>query len=248
MQPRLVVPGTIVSVIAFALAGPCAASGVTGTAAITSDYVFRGLSQTNQDPAFQAGIEYAHDSGFYAGTWGSNVSWLSDLSSAAVPISNSVEIDLYAGYRGSFGDAVKFDVGAIHYAYPGDYPDGFNRPYTTELYVGVSVSVFSAKYFHAVTDLFGFADSENSGYLDLAANWEFAPSWVLNAHVGRQWVEENDAFDYTDWKLGVTRNFAQGWSLAAAYVDTNADEALYTNPFGNYLGDRTGVVTLTRAF
>jgi uncharacterized protein (TIGR02001 family) len=248
MQPRFVVPAFGGLVLAMMLSPVAQAGTVAGTAALTSDYTFRGLSQTNQDPAIQAGFEWAHESGIYAGAWGSNVSWLSDLSSAGTPISNSLELDLYAGYRGAFTDTCKYDVGVLYYWYPGDYPDAFNRPYTTEIYFGISYSFLSAKYFHSVTDLFGFAESDNSGYIDLAANYEFSPSWVLNAHVGRQWIEENGDFEYTDWKVGVTKNFDGGWSVALAYVDTNADESLYTNPQGNYVGDSTAVVTLARAF
>ncbi|HVJ61363.1 MAG TPA: TorF family putative porin [Tahibacter sp.] len=240
--------------LAAALAGTAAhaddapASTVTGTLALTSDYLFRGISQTDQDPALQGGVEYAHASGLYAGAWGSNVSWLSDLSSAGTPISNSVELDAYAGWRGNVTDALKLDAGIYSYYYPGNYPHGFTRPYTTEAFVGVAVSVFSLKYWHSVTNLFGFSDSKNSGYLDAAVNVEFAPTWTLNAHAGRQRIKNNSLAAYTDWKLGVTKAFDGGWSLAVAYQDTNADRAAYTNPHGAYLGRSTGVATVTKAF
>src|SRR5690349_13174945 len=103
------------ALIALALASipGLALAGVSGTAALTSDYVFRGVSQTDRDPAIQAGVEFAFDNGWYLGTWGSNISWLSDLSTSAAPISSSVELDVYGGYRGKFGDTVAFDAGAI---------------------------------------------------------------------------------------------------------------------------------------
>lgn len=229
-------------------AAGAACAGTTGSLALTSDYLFRGISQTDQDPALQGGIEYAAESGFYVGAWGSNVSWLSDLDSDALPISNSLELDVYGGYRGSFGESVGFDLGAVYYYYPGDYPTGFNRPYTAEVYAGITAGVFAAKYYYSVTDLFGYAESDGSGYLDLAVNWEFSPSWTLNLHGGRQWIENNEDFEYSDWKVGVTKAFDSGFSIAAAWVDTNADEPLYTNPFGNYLGDSTFVLTVTKAF
>lgn len=106
---------------------------VSGNLAGTSDYLFRGLSQTSRDPALQGGLEAAHASGAYLGAWASNVSWLSDLSSAAAPVSNSLEVDAYAGWRGNLGDALKFDAGLYTYYYPGDYPGGFTKPNTTEL-------------------------------------------------------------------------------------------------------------------
>lgn len=248
-MPRLVTTTVVGAVLASAilLAPSRAAAAVSGTLALTSDYLFRGLSQTNQKPALQGGVEYAHDSGFYAGLWGSNVSWLSDLSSTATPVSSSVELDFYAGWRGG-GDTVKFDAGVYSYYYPGDYPHGFVRPYTTEAYFGLSAGPATLKYYHALSNLFGFADSDGSGYLDLSVNYEFSPGWVLNAHAGRQRVKGFSAASYTDWKLGLTRNFDGGWSLAAAYLDTDADRAVYTNPFGNYLGRATGTLTLTKAF
>lgn len=233
---------------AFLLDTGRAGAAVSGTLALTTDYLFRGVSQTNQRPALQGGAEYAHDGGLYAGVWGSNVSWLSDYSSASLPISSSIELDAYLGWRGNVGESVKLDAGAISYYYPGDYPTGFVRPYTTEAYVGASFGPVSLKYSHALTNLFGFADSDGSGYLEANLNHEFSPGWVFNAHAGRQRVKRTSVASYTDWKLGVTRNFAAGWSLAAAYTDTNARRSAYTNAFGNYLGHATGTLTLTNAF
>lgn len=232
----------------FLFAADPAGAATSGTLALTSDYLFRGLSQTDQEPGLQGGIEYARDSGVYAGVWGSNVSWLSDYSSASLPISNSLELDGYVGWRGNVSESVKLDGGVYTYYYPGDYPAGFVRPYTTEVFLGVSVGPASLKYWHAVTNLFGFADSDGSGYLDAALNHEFSPGWVLNAHAGRQRVKGTSVASYTDWKLGITRNFRDGWSLAAAYADTNAQRGVYTNAFGNYLGRATGTLTLTKAF
>lgn len=217
---------------------------VSGNLALTSDYLFRGLSQSSQDPALQGGVEAGHTTGWYLGAWGSNVSWLSDLPD----VSNSLEIDAYAGWRGNVSETLKLDAGIYTYYYPGDYPHGFTKPHTTELYVGLGWGPAMLKYSHALTDTFGFADSEGSDYLDLTVNWEFVPTWTLNAHAGHQRISEFDDGDYTDWKLGVTRAFDHGWSLAAAYYDTDADRAVYSNPSGEYLGRATGVITVTKTF
>jgi uncharacterized protein (TIGR02001 family) len=221
---------------------------LTGSVSIVNDYLFRGLSQTSQDPALQAGAEYGSSESWYIGGWGSNVSWLSDLSSSAARISNSLEIDLYAGWRIPFADVWKLDLGIYTYYYPGDYPHGFTRPYTTEAYIGIAWSIATLKYSHALTNAFGFADSKHSDYLDLSANWEFTPSWVLNAHIGHQRIQHFGDADYTDWKLGVTKNFANGVAIAFGYYDTNADENIYTNPDGEDLGRATGVLSITKAF
>lgn len=221
---------------------------ISGNLAATSDYLFRGLSQTSQDPALQGGIEAAHGSGVYLGAWASNVSWLSDLSSTAAPVSNSLEVDAYAGWRGNVTDALKLDAGLYTYVYPGDYPRGFTRPHTTEVYAGLGWGPATLKYSYALTDAFGFSDSDGSDYLDLAVNWEFSPGWTLNGHAGHQRIRRSSAADYNDWKLGLTRAFDGGWSLALAYSDSSADRGVYTNPGGEYLGRSTGVLTLTKTF
>ena len=230
-----------------------AQAGTSGNVSLTSDYVFRGVSQTNQEPALQGGVEYAADSGFYVGSWGSSISWLSDLSTSAAPISSNLELDLYGGYRGKFSDAVSYDVGALYYWYPGDYPAGFNSADTLEVYAGITVAAsdkvsLGAKYSYATTDLFGYVDSDGSGYLDLSANFAVGKGWTIGAHAGKQWIEGNEAFEYTDWKLGVTKAFDNGFSVGLAYTGTDADDALYTNPFGNKVADDTVALTLTKAF
>ncbi len=230
-----------------------AQAGTSGNVSLTSDYVFRGVSQSNQNPALQGGVDYSADSGFYIGTWGSSISWLSDLSTSAAPISSSLELDVYGGYRGQFSDAVSYDVGALYYWYPGDFPSGFNSADTLELYAGISVAAsekvsLGAKYSYAATDLFGYVDSDGSGYLDLSANFTVGSGVTIGAHAGKQWVEGNSAFEYTDWKLGVTKAFDNGFSVGLAYTGTDADDALYTNPFGNKVADDTVALTITKAF
>ena len=198
-----------------------AAAQVSGSLTLASDYLFRGVSQSNRNPALQGGVTWNHDSGFYAGGWGSSISWLSDGDPA---VSSQVELDGFIGYAGQFGDSgVGYDVGANYYWYPGDYPAGFNDPNTLELYAGVSWKFLSARYWHSTTDLFGVPDSRGSGDLDVAANWEFSPGWTLDAGGGKQWVRHASGSDYTYWKLGVTRGFENGFSIAASWNDTDID-------------------------
>ena len=241
------------SVLAGLAFASTAHAGTTGSVTVTSDYIFRGTTQTNQEPALQGGLEYAAESGLYIGTWGSNVSWLSDLSSPAAPISSSLEIDVYGGYRGKFSDTVSYDVGALYYWYPGDFPSGFNSADTLEVYAGITVAAsekitLGAKYSVAATDLFGYADSSGSGYLDLSANFVVAEGWTVGAHAGKQWIDGNGAFEYADWKLGVTKAFSNGFSVGLAYTGTDADSALYTNPFGSKIARDTVALTVTKAF
>ncbi|WP_284731449.1 MULTISPECIES: TorF family putative porin [unclassified Rhodanobacter] len=241
-------PMVMASALAPALAGEAPASKWVGSAGMVNDYLFRGISQTDRKPAVQAGVEFDHASGGYLGGCGSNVSWLSDASTSAAPISSSLEFDLYGGWRGSFGGDWSYDVGLYRYQYPGSYPAGFTLPNTTEAYAALAWKSVSLKYSYAFTNLFGYADSEHSGYVDLSWNQAFAPGWLLNAHVGRQQVENVAGASYSDWKLGVTRNFGSGWSAALGYYDTNANASVYTNARGHYLGRATAVLSLARSF
>ncbi|MEP6898671.1 MAG: TorF family putative porin [Rhodanobacter sp.] len=224
------------------------ASKVVGSVSVVNDYLFRGLSQTNRKPALQPGIEYDDASGWYVGAWGSNVSWLSDLSTSDAPVSSSVELDFYTGYRGSFNADWSYDIGLYEYYYPGTYPAGFTRPYTTEAYASLGWKGITLKYSHAFTNLFGFADSKNSDYVDLSWNYEFSPSWTLNTHVGHQDVSNTPGFAYYDWKVGVTKAFANGYTVALGYYDTNAARGGYTNSYDHYVGRATGVLSLAKSF
>ncbi|MGE5088120.1 MAG: TorF family putative porin [Candidatus Levyibacteriota bacterium] len=218
---------------------------------IYSQYVFRGLTQTDQKPAFQGGFDLTTTSGFYAGTWGSNISWLHDAG--VVNHGASLEWDLYGGYRYSFTPDWGIDVGALYYYYPGSYVDGVTKPDSTELYVAGSWKWASLKYSHAVSNLFGVPDSHNSWYLDLSANYPLTDTLTLNAHVGRQefkgqtaGINNGDNLNYTDWKLGLTYS-VNNWNVGAYYTDTNAKDAGYTLA-GRNIGKATGTVFIQRTF
>ncbi|MGY8526806.1 TorF family putative porin [Paracidovorax citrulli] len=219
--------------------------------ALVNDYRYRGLMQTNRRPAIQGGFDYSHASGFYAGNWNSSISWLNDSND---DVSASIEMDFYAGFKNTLGDGDwSYDVGVLQYYYPGDYPGegagGYVRPYTTEAYAGIGYGPVFLKYSYAPTNLFGFADSRNSWYLDLSANvplnvWGL----TLNAHVGYQKVQDVSDASYTDWKIGLTKDLGSGFSAALSYIDTNADRSVYTNTSGRYLGKATVVGTISKVF
>lgn len=190
----------------------------TANVGLVSDYAYRGYSQTDERPALQGGFDYAHDSGLYAGVWGSNVSWLSD---SYPNVHNSLELDLYGGYKGTIG-AIGYDVGLLQYYYPGSYPKGFNSPDTLEGYIGLSWEFLSFKYSYAFTDLFGYDRSDGSQYYDLGAAVDVGGGFTLAAHVGYSDIKGED--DYTDWKLGVTKEFG-GFNFGLHYVDTDVDNA-----------------------
>lgn len=227
---------------------PATAPGYTLTANVTlaSQYRYRGLMQTNNKPAIQGGFDLTHASGFYLGNWNSSISWLNDSDS---DVSAPVEMDFYGGYKGNIADGMPVDLGVLRYYYPGDYPSGYTSPDTTELYAGIGYGPVMFKYSIAMTNLFGFADSRYSQYFDLSGNFDTGV-WglTLNAHVGRQNVRNVDNGSYTDWKLGLTKDFGQGLAVSLAYLDTNADRAVYTNTRGRDMGRATGLLSVTKTF
>jgi len=192
---------------------------VAGNAGLFSDYRFRGISQTNKKPAFQGGIDISHSSGFYVGNWNSNVD--SGLYNGA-----NIEMDFYGGYKLPVGP-VTLDFGALYYYYPGSGAGGSFKIDNTELYVGASYGAFSLKYSHAISDYFSLPDTKGSHYWDLSANYDLGGGWGLVGHVGnfklKGWSTGTDATNgnYTDWKVGVTKDIS-GWVFGASYIDTTA--------------------------
>lgn len=223
-------------------AAPAPEHTFTSNVTLASEYIYRGIGQTNRKPAIQGGFDYAHSSGLYAGTWASNVSWLTDGSPT---VSNSVEMDFYGGFKNAVGD-FGYDVGLLQYFYPGS---GYgNNPNTLEGYIAGSWTFLTLKYSHSFSDLFGVVDSKNSGYLDLTATYELSPGLNLIGHVGRQKVHgDNSGASYTDYKLGVTKDIA-GVVVGLNYINTNASQAFYTNAFGKDLGKDRVQLTITRTF
>jgi uncharacterized protein (TIGR02001 family) len=192
----------------------------TGNAGLFTDYRFRGVSQTNEKPAFQGGIDIAHSSGLYAGNWNSNID---------SPFFNgsNLEMDFYGGYKGAF-DAFSYDVGAIYYYYPGSDPKYNNA----EIYLGGGWGPVSLKYYYAVSDYFNAPNSDGTWYLDAAVSWPLSGGWTLVGHLGYTGltggakvveIGSTAAKDsITDWKLGVTYDLS-GWLLGASYIGTNRD-------------------------
>ncbi len=215
---------------------------VSFNAALTSDYRYRGLSQSRLKPALQGGADYTHNpTGLYAGIWASTIKWTKDLGG-----DGSLEVDLYGGKRGEISPGLSYDVGGLYYAYPSN---GLNPSANTfEVYGQVGFGPAYVKYSHSTTNLFGTADSKGSGYLDVGANIEVSTGLVLNLHAGRQRVANNGAASYTDYKIGVTRDFGVA-SVALAAIGTNAGKAAYASPAnGKFLGKTALQLTVSKSF
>ncbi len=216
-----------------------AAYTLSYNAALTTDYRYRGLSQSRLRPAVQGGADYSHTAtGLYAGVWASSIKWIDDLGGDA-----NIEIDLYGGKKGSITEAFSYDVGGLYYAFPSN---GLKpNANTFELYGQLNYGPGYIKYSHSTTNLFGTADSKGSGYLDIGANYDLQPGLVLNLHAGRQRVANNRAFTYSDYKVGITKDMGFA-SLSAALVKANS--VAYLSPQGKNLGKSGLVVSLSKTF
>lgn len=245
-------------------AAPADPGPLTANVSLTSDYRYRGISQSNLQPAIQGGFDYAHSSGFYIGNWNSSISWISDAASASGNSASApIEMDFYAGYKYEWSKGFTADVGILQYYFPTSGATGFTtNPNTTELYAAQNFTFDSVtgylKFSYAATTLFGFSNSAGSNYTDLTVNYDTGV-WglTLNAHAGYQYVagtasganvSNNSLYSYTDWKLGVTKDFGSGLTLGVAYLGTNAKKGAYVNPQGKALGGDTVLATLTKTF
>jgi uncharacterized protein (TIGR02001 family) len=237
-----------------------------------SQYIFRGLTQTNNKPALQGGFDVSHKSGLYIGGWSSNVSWLRDNGSSSLyNTGGSLEIDLYGGFKTELGKTgLGIDLGALQYYYPGAHNTNLPKANTTELYGALTYGWLQAKLSGVVSnDAWGFGkkygdgtvtngDERGAYYAELNANVPLADSGITALlHVGRQ--EFKDArytaggpdASYTDWKVGLTKGFDGGVNIGAFYTDTNISAANAASNWtyaGKNIGDSTGTAFIQKTF
>lgn len=217
--------------------------GVSANVTFTSDYVFRGISQTDESFAVQGGFDYSFGNGVYLGTWASTIDDAGFNGATA-------EIDLYAGVSGSLGDSgLGWDLNAVYYYYPDQTGSDVNinfieiNPSLTWSGIGGLTASLGVAYSNDY-----FFESGDSFYYSLNASMPLMNKLTVAAHVGHQTIEENDTFgvpDYTDWSLGVSTNLVGlGWSLA--YIDTTVDDDECFS--GSNLCDATAVVSVSKSF
>ena len=199
---------------------------ISANATLASDYVFRGISQTDNQLAIQGGFDYAWNNGFYVGTWASNVDpdFFSDAGHDP-----QTEVDLYGGYSGEY-NGVAYDVGYLRYEYP-----GFGDADTNEIYVSGSYANFGLSLNYS-DELAFLPSSESAFYIAASYDMELPSDFGLSFHVGHSF---GDAFDvssaettakkfgltesYTDWSIGISKSW-MGADFGLTYTDINIDK------------------------
>jgi uncharacterized protein (TIGR02001 family) len=253
----LAVPGVALA----ADAAPAPTPAVTANVALVSNYLYRGISQTGGKPAIQGGFDYAHASGFYAGAWGSSISWIGD---ARIASSAGLELDTYLGFKNAFATDYSYDVGFLRYNYPGVYAPGATKADTNEIYGLIGWKWLTLKYSRALGDTFGVSNASGTNYIDLSGSYTIDSAGVtLGAHYGKQTYKGTTADalkavgadpTYSDYKLSVSKDFS-GYAIGLAYSSTNAKKSV--GQFYNVgmadgsnidLGKGTAVLSVTHSF
>jgi uncharacterized protein (TIGR02001 family) len=167
-----------------------AAAEFSANIGATSNYVWRGVSQTDDAAAVSGGLDYAHESGFYAGTWASNVDFDDDTTA---------EVDAYGGFANELAGGLGYDVGVIYYWYPGAKDDlDF-----TEIYLSLSYGPVSGGVAYTVDKEDSDAD-DNDLYYHLGASFDVAETWSVGGTVG--YYDFDSGGDYTHGQIDITKS------------------------------------------
>ena len=230
---RRSLPGLVLLAVSFN-----SMAGFSGTVTLTSDYDYRGYSQTAGDFAIQGSLDYAHDSGFYASAWGSSLDWGQDSDA-------NIEVDYIVGFSRDIGDSgVAWDAGLLFYTYPGLSSANF-----VELYGGLSWSLFNIKLSYS-DDFAGLGAS--AWYLDGGVGYDWDNGLSTFAYAGYSFGDafERDeglpfgAPDYYNYGFGVAYAFGDNVSIEVKAVGTNQD-GLFKIEKGVFENDFRGIAALT---
>jgi uncharacterized protein (TIGR02001 family) len=242
------IPFAFAALAATAQANPTdlgAGLSLSGNMTVASDYRKRGYTHTDNRPAAQVQLDLTHTSGLYVGNFNSNVA-------DTIYAGGNLAMAVYGGWKGSLGDGVNIDVGAISTVYPHSMPR-YGTSYTTnDLYVGLSYKNYALKYSYTPTNFNGVPDSKGTWYLESSANFDLGQGWGLVGHVGYQklkgWIDRdgNSPTRYADYKVGVTKDY-KGWTLGLAAIGTSRPNGFAT--IDGHNAGRLGVVAaVSRSF
>ena len=207
----------------------------------TTDYRFRGISQTQNSVAIQGGVDVTTASGFYIGNWNSSV------SSQVYTNGSGIESDIYGGWKKEVYKGLVVDLGSYNFFYPrtGATFD------THELYAAATYGPVTARYNYALSKYFGLDNSDGSQYYQVDVNYPVYKKLAVVGHVGRTDVENHNSANYTDWNVGATYALVNGWTAGARYYwntgVTAASQAINTVN-GQDLTREQLVVNVTKSF
>lgn len=212
---------------------------ISANVALTTDYKFRGISQSDESPALQGGFDLSFDNGMYVGTWASSV----DFDTNGDGFDGSLELDYYVGWGGEVSDSVGVDVGILYYSYPGDNgPDGDYL----EFYGSVSIADGTLGFAYS-DDYYGETDT----FYYLYGDYSFAlgENLSLDLHVGYNDLDEDGGFlsdgqdSYVDYSVGLSTSVASV-DLSLAVVGTDLDEE---EVFGTDWGEDSVIFTISKS-
>lgn len=181
---------------------------VSANVALASDYVFRYVSQTMEEPAIQGGFDLDTGVGVYLGTWASNVDFGDDAN---------IEIDLYGGYTTEFDNGFGIDVGVINY----EYFDNNANDNLVEVYGGISYKWISATAYFGVNNSLK-DDGDTDKYVWLQAGVEYPVGPITLAATAGTLNSDKADVDYSGWSIGASTE-AAGLTFGLTYYDTNSD-------------------------
>lgn len=215
MNKKMTTLAAAVLMTASPLAISTAAAEVTfsGNVALTTDYIYRGISQTDSGPAIQGGFDLEHDSGFYAGIWASNLDFGDDAD---------IEIDYYLGFGGEFSNKLGYDLGYIYYSYPDSSAADTGNYDFDEIYASLSYDFGLAAVSGglAYSDDF-FGGTGDSLYASLDVDVPLPNDFALGLHYGSQDIDNGT--DYDDWKIGLSKSLG-GFDFGLDYTDTDLND------------------------
>lgn len=177
---------------AFLGASAIAQAEVSANIGVTSNYVWRGMTQTQDSAAIQGGVDYSHDSGFYAGTWASNVDF--GTSSAS---DNGAEVDFYAGFGGE-ASGIGYDLGYIYYAYPQHDDSDFG-----ELYGSVSFQMLTVGLAYTTNSE---ADTDGDLYYYANASFDLPQDFSIGGTVGHYDFDNSASGSYNHYQLDLGKS------------------------------------------
>lgn len=207
-----------VSLSGLLLLSTSAVANVSSTVKVVSDYTFNGVSQTGNDPALQASLDYAADSGFYAGTWASNI----DFGSTD---NTNLEWDAYVGQYFQLSEKWSLDTGIAYYTYHGEsFSDNYNYP---EVYakVGYNSSAGDTEVnFWYSWDYFGL---DVNHYIAMVAHtFEITEGHNIRVSFDRSTSSDqkkyawDDGKSYNHYRIAYTTSYS-GFDFDLAVEDTN---------------------------